>query len=244
MTPDPFQHHPELRALIHDPLESYFRTFEPSEFDEVMKANNIPPDWRQPDAQREALRCQLLEGRRDEDLWIFAYGSLMWDPAIRFSEVRRAHAPNHVRRFILKDNFGARGSPGRPGVMAALDEGEGCDGLIFRIPKEIIEEETIILWKRERIGPAYIETAIPVETDIGTLEAVTFVANHEADNIHPDLCWEDQVQCCATGVGRRGSSFDYVANLAGHFTAMGIDDPDVSALLSAAQAYRDGLAAE
>jgi len=244
MTSDPFQHHPELRALIHDPMESFFRTFEPADLDEAMKEANLPPDWRQPDAQREALRCALLEGHRDKDLWIFAYGSLMWDPALRFSEVRRAHAPHHVRRFILKDSFGARGSPDRPGVMAALDEGHGCDGLAFRIPKEIMEEETIILWKRERIGPAYLERIVPVETDDGMLEAVTFVANHDADNICPELTWDEQVRFCATGVGRRGSSYEYVANLAGHFTALGIDDPDVTALLTAAQAYRDGLAAE
>ncbi|WP_158966112.1 gamma-glutamylcyclotransferase [Chachezhania sediminis] len=238
MSSDPFRHHPELRDLILDPMQSFFRTFEPSELDTLIETEGLPPGWRQPDDQREALRCALLEGRRDGDLWVFAYGSLMWDPAIRFSEVRRAHASRHSRHFILKDRFGARGSRDRPGVMAALDEGGCCDGLVFRIPQAIIEEETVILWKRERIGPAYLEVMIPVETDHGAVDAVAFIANHEADNIDPDLTWDEKVRFCATGEGRRGSSYDYVANLAAHFAALGIDAPEVTDLLKAAQAYR------
>lgn len=57
---------------------------------------------------------------------MFAHGSLMWDPAIDFAEVRRAWLPGHARRFILCDIHGARGTRDAPGLMAALDRGDGC----------------------------------------------------------------------------------------------------------------------
>jgi hypothetical protein len=80
---------------------------------------------------RSAPRA-ALEGH-EGDLWVFGYGSLIWDPALEFAEVRRAFAPNHRRRFILEDIYGGRGTPNGPGLMAALDDGDGCNGLCFRI---------------------------------------------------------------------------------------------------------------
>ena len=142
MPDDPFRYHPGLRSLILDPLESEMRDFDV----ETLLARSADPssfrDLLTPDDLREAGRHALLEGRLDEDLWVFAYGSLMWDPGFLFTEVRRGFAPRHMRRFILKDTRGPRGNPEFPGVMAALDAGAGCHGLAFRIARDRIEEET------------------------------------------------------------------------------------------------------
>ena len=132
MNADPFVHHPDLRGLITDPEKSFFRNFRPADIDARMKALGRPDGWRHTDEEIEAARLAFLAERLDSDLWIFAYGSLMWDPGFNFAEVRRANAPRHARKFILKDSFGPRGCPEAPGLMAALDDGEGCDGLAFR----------------------------------------------------------------------------------------------------------------
>ena len=48
------------------------------------------PDWRWSDEQLEATRIALLgPPEREHDLWIFGYGSLMWDPGFP----HRRHAP-------------------------------------------------------------------------------------------------------------------------------------------------------
>ena len=73
--------------------------------------------------EREATRHEILSGRRDADLWVFAYGSLMWDPAFLFEEVRRADVSGYARRFCLQDEIGGRGSRDAPGLMSALDRG-------------------------------------------------------------------------------------------------------------------------
>ena len=54
------------------------------------------------------------------DLWVFGYGSLMWDPAMEFAEVRRGRTKLYARSFCLWD-VGGRGSLDRPGLMLAID---------------------------------------------------------------------------------------------------------------------------
>jgi len=237
MSDDPFAFHPELRALIRDPDASLFRDFDVRKF-----LAELPPAELElqvfDDATREAGRLALLADRRGADLWVFAYGSLMWDPAFRFAEVRRAFAPGHQRRFILKDTFGGRGSAEQPGVMAALDEGAGCHGLAFRIAQDEIEEETRRLWSRERAGPAYVEAMIPVELSDRRVEAVTFLADHGADAIFPELSREEQITFAATGTGLFGTSYEYIENLAAGFAAVGVEDAEVTDLLNAIRERR------
>ena len=234
---DPFLHHPELRGKIIDSLSSGLRTFTTATLATVAQELGLPVWWYS-DADREALRATALSDRPRGDLWIFAYGSLMWDPAIRFAEVRRARAPGHARRFILKDVFGARGTPDTPGLMAALDRGTGCDGLLFRIASADIDAETEILWRREQVGPAYKAPFIEAQLADRSVSALTFVADHDAEMIDAAMTRDEQVRYAATGHGFLGSSLEYLENIQAKFAALGIRDPEVDNLLRAAEAYR------
>ena len=111
----------------------------------MLKENGSPPFPVHDEATREGLRRAALR-EHEGDLWVFAYGSLIWDPALIFTEVRRAYAPHHARRFILEDTYGGRGTVEAPGLMAALDAGAGCHGLCYRIAAEAVEHETEILF--------------------------------------------------------------------------------------------------
>lgn len=235
--PDPFSYHPELRDKISDPLKSFFRTFTTENLATQLKARGLPVNWWHSDSEREASRAQTLAGRWDTDLWVFAYGSLMWDPAFRFEEVRRARVPEYARRFILKDVYGGRGTFDAPGLMAALDKGPGCDGLVFRISRENIDRETEILWRREKIGPAYTPVFVEAIASDRRITALTFVADHEADLIDASLTRAQQIEFCATGTGFMGSSFEYLRNISSHFAALGIKDEEVLALLRETEAY-------
>ena len=235
--PDPFARHPSLRDLIADPQKSFFRSFRPSDLDARMAELGRPDGWRHSEDDIEAARIAFLADRLDRDLWIFAYGSLMWDPGFTFAELRRARAPGHARRFILKDNFGARGSPETPGLMAALDIGEGCDGLAFRIAAKDAARESGIFWRRELLGHAYKPAFVAVTTGFGDIEALTVLANHDADVIRADLTREEQILYVATGKGFLGTSLQYLENIAAHFEALGIQDREVDELLAGARQY-------
>lgn len=170
------------------------------------------------------------------DLWVFAYGSMMWDPALDFTEVRRAWLPGHARRFNLCDVYGARGTHEAPGLMAALDRGDGCHGLAFRVPAESVEAETRNLWAREMTLPSYLPRLLPVDIDSECVIALTFLADHDADMIRSDVTREEQVRYLATGTGFLGSSRYYLETIARQFAALGIDDPEVGSLIADVQA--------
>ena len=199
----------------------------------------LPGGWWYPDAEREACRARTLRGCRDADLWVFAYGSLMWDPGLHFCEVRRAHLPGHQRRFILKDIYGGRGTPDRPGLMAALDtapDSAGCDGLLFRIAQADIEQETEVLWRREMIGPAYLATFVEARVDDAPVTALTFVADHAAELIDATLDRDAALACFTTGAGFMGSSLDYLRNVDDKLHVLGVADRGVAELRRAAEA--------
>lgn len=239
--PDPYTHHPELRGKIKDPLQSFFRSFNAVDVAAEMPDPSLLLDMLHSDTEREQSRAEILAGRMENDLWVFAYGSLMWDPAFRFTEVRRGRAPDHARRFILKDLFGARGTREIPGLMAALDEGPGCEGLLFRIDRDDVDTETEILWRREKAGPAYVPCFIEVMAADQRIAALTFVADHGAEVIDADITREEQIHFIATGAGFLGTSLEYLTNIESQFQALGIVDEEVSALLQETRAYINSL---
>jgi glutathione-specific gamma-glutamylcyclotransferase len=234
---DPFSFHPELRDKISDPLTSPSRTLTTAKLAAVSKERGLPLGWWYSDSEREAERAEVLAGRRNTDLLVFGYGSLMWDPAFLFEEVRRAHVSGYARRFILKDIYGGRGTVDAPGLMVALDKGPGCDGLAFRVSRENTDEETKVLWRRERIGPAYRPVFIEAIAANSRMMALTFVADHEADLIDASLTRAQQIEYCASGTGFMGSSLDYLKNIHRQFVALGIHDHEVSELLRETEAY-------
>lgn len=238
-TVDPFRHHPELRGKIADPLASFFREgFDPRILDPLLVDTPYRrySEQEREDERRAFLASNLASGA---ELWVFAYGSLMWDPGFRFAEVRVGHALGYRRSFCLEDDIGGRGTPEVPGLMAALVEGadERCAGLVFRIAAELVDEESYFVWRRERVMPAYLPRMIDLETARGRIEALAFVADPDVPNINRALSREQQVRRLASGAGFLGSSRDYLENLAAGLEQLGLDDPALFALRDAVRAF-------
>ncbi|SMX40492.1 gamma-glutamylcyclotransferase [Maliponia aquimaris] len=234
---DAYHLHPELRGKIRPAAESFFRDLDLAAIDAHGARAGFPADWRTPCAEREADRRKWLDGRRDRDLWIFAYGSLMWDPSVAFDEIRHARCAGHQRSFCLWDD-GGRGSREAPGLMPAIDLGGSCEGLAFRIPREKLEHETFVLFRREMLAPVYRPLWLTLDTVAGPVEALGFVANREHESIKPGIPLRDQARMIAQAQGLFGSNFDYLSDLHDHLEVLGIKDPYVSGLFAAAQALR------
>ena len=66
----------------------------------------------------------IVQGREGHDLWVFAYGSLMWRPEFPVAERRLGTVRGFHRRFCLLQRR-YRATPERPGLMLALDRGGG-----------------------------------------------------------------------------------------------------------------------
>jgi|SRR5262245_6835684 len=146
----------------------------------------------------------------------------MWDPAIHIVEIRRATLKSFHRRFCLKIEIG-RGSKEYPALMAALDEGGECEGLVFRIQRIAVDRETEILWMREMITEAYIPIFRTVTTPQGPVEALAFIMDRQ-DPKFADIDIKDVAGIISTGTGAFGTNVEYFDNLAQRVEMLGIRD--------------------
>jgi len=182
-----------------------------------------------PRTDRE-LACSRLEvlgsWPDDRDLWVFAYGSLMWNPAIRIAETAPAVLEGWQRSFCL-DLPGGRGTPARPGLMCALVASGRCEGFVHRIAASDVESETGILWLREMAFGSYVATFAPVTVKGLATDALLFVAN-PARIVRYDLA--EQARRIAAAEGPIGSNREYLFSLEKALAAAGLSDPYVSNL--------------
>ncbi len=239
MTQNPFAHLPHLRGRL-TPSETSELRMTPQRlavWDQRARDAGHPAAWRLPDAEREASRHALLRHRdADADVWVFAYGSLMWDPGIHFSEVRLARVDGFQRRFSYRITSG-RGSPECPALMLTLAPEQGqCTGLVFRIPAELVEAETAILWRREMVRGGYAPQWRPLATPQGDIEALVFAANCAHPEYVGELPLDETAAVVATACGPLGSNRAYLESLAAQLQALEIDDAYIARLLAQVQA--------
>jgi len=230
---DAFRHVPELRQRIKPAHASALRVTPEvlAAWDERARSLGREAGWRQSDEQIEASR-QLLLGSLDaaQDLWIFSYGSLMWDPGFHFNEVRRADLHRHQRRFLFRTTLG-RGSPEWPGLMLSLEPAAGtCRGLAFCIPPEWRELEFACLWRREMIRGSYRPALQRVATPQGEVTALVFAANPAHPDHVGELPLEETARIVAGAAGFLGSNREYLEQLAMQLRDLGIEDEYVTRL--------------
>ncbi len=192
--------------------------------------------------ERAANRAAMLAGRTG-DLWVFAYGSLMWNPAIHTVERRIGLIHGYHRRFCLLMPAG-RGTLDRPGLMLGLDRGGSCRGVVWRIAAVEVESEMEILWRRELVTDGYLPRWVRVNTPQGVVSAITFVANRAQERYVRDPDETDVVRMMATAKGPLGRARDYLHNTVLHLDELGVADGPLHRLLAAVDAYEEGAGEE
>ena len=167
-----------------------------------------------------------------EEAWVFAYGSLMWNPAIEFVERSIARIEGWRRSFCFWTPLG-RGTPELPGLMLALEAGGDCEGIAYRLAPHQVRSELAILWNREMLSGVYQARWVPTKLRDGRIvDAVTFVVDNGHCQYCGDLPPEKAAHHIAFAEGRRGACRDYLANTAAHARALGIHDDYIEDLVS------------
>lgn len=159
----------------------------------------------------------------DQGVWVFGYGSLMWNPALHVAETRSGLVHGHHRVFCLSMLMG-RGSPECPGLMLALDRGGSCRGMVHRIAAEHVDSELKILWMREMLGGTYQPRWVAVRTREGVVRAITFVANRRHPRYAGKLPPAAIVERIAHAAGDLGTNRYYLFRLTEHLDMLGIVD--------------------
>lgn len=167
-----------------------------------------------------------------QDGWIFAYGSLMWDPGLPVAEAVPARLTGWHRSFCLR-SVRHRGTPERPGLVLGLDAAPGavCQGMALRVAAPDWEDALAATRERELVTGAYREVLVPLGTTEGrTVSALTYVVRRDHCQYAGGLSLDAQAEIIASAVGQRGSNVTYLANFLDHLGRLGIVDPDFDAL--------------
>jgi glutathione-specific gamma-glutamylcyclotransferase len=172
-----------------------------------------------------------------ETLWVFGYGSLIWDPGFPVAERRIARLDGWHRSFCMR-SIHHRGTVANPGLVLALDQAEGasCTGVAFRVAAGAEAETLSSLRDRELVSSAYLEVRLTVTTDAGGLEALAYVIDPDHVQYCGGLGMEEQARIIAGATGGRGPNRDYLWSTAAHLAELGIADPDLEWLASRVRA--------
>ena len=177
------------------------------------------------DADYARLLAELLAARPPGDLWLFAYGSLIWRPACLDEERRPALLRGHHRQFCMWTRR-FRATPERPGLMLALDRGGQCHGLALRLSQKTMEQDLEKVLRREIImnPAAYLPRWLKLETSKGPLTALGFVINRESPRYTDRLTEEKTATIIAGAVGHMGSCAEYLMHTVSHLEDLGLRD--------------------
>jgi glutathione-specific gamma-glutamylcyclotransferase len=195
----------------------------------VEQIRRVSPDFQfcsdveRAESLGEMLRCRPEPG---DGVQVFAYGSLIWNPAMRVADSRLARIGGWHRSFCLAVRAG-RGTAETPGMLLGLEEGGECVGAVLRVAEEDIATELDILWRREMIGHAYIPRWLPAYALDGTPlgHAIAFTIDPHGPSYAGDVSERELIHRIANARGILGTSWDYLVNTRHGLRELGIADP-------------------
>ncbi|MDT8856790.1 gamma-glutamylcyclotransferase [Paracoccaceae bacterium Fryx2] len=176
----------------------------------------------------------------DDGVWVFGYGSLIWDPGFVPAATEVARLSGWHRSFCMWSVV-YRGTQADPGLVLALDAAEDaqCDGLAFRIAGAEAAATLAALRARELISYAYRERELPVTLASGAeVTALAYVIDRDHAQYAGRLALEDQAAIIARCHGQRGPNRDYLFSTAAHLAALGMADADLDWLVARVRALQ------
>ncbi|MDR3374227.1 MAG: gamma-glutamylcyclotransferase [Ancalomicrobiaceae bacterium] len=166
------------------------------------------------------------------DLWVFGYGSLMWNPGFPHLESIPARLDGWHRALCVYSHV-HRGTPERPGLVLGLDRGGRCRGFAFHVAARHAVETLAYLREREQVTGVYFEASKPVHLLDGsgrTPEALVYLVNRGHRQYAGKLAAREVERLVREGAGRSGPNRHYVLATVAHMRKSGIHDSRLDAL--------------
>ena len=168
----------------------------------------------------------------DKDLWVFAYGSLMWRPGFSYLERVPARLIG-LHRALCVFSFFHRGTPQRPGLVLGLDRGGMCRGIAYRIAAAARAETLRYLRGREQVTTVYLETMRQIELEDHMrhrVRAVCYVVDRSHVQYAGQLTLAASLHHVRQGHGQSGANRDYVLETVRALEALGYRESDLHLL--------------
>ena len=166
------------------------------------------------------------------DLWVFAYGSLIWRPGFDFLERRNARLVG-AHRALCVYSFVHRGTPEKPGLVLGLDRGGNCRGIAYRVAAEKRAETIQYLRDREQVTLVYREAWRAVWLDADPklrVQALCYVVDRGHEQYAGRLTLAQQLHHIRQGHGRSGPNREYVLSTVKALEALSIRDAELHLL--------------
>lgn len=160
-------------------------------------------------------------------IWVFGYGSLLWNPGFEVADSVIGTLPDYARSFCMR-SIHHRGTDAAPGLVLALDQqaGKACEGVALQVVAGQEAQTLEYLRERELISSAYVEKELSVQlVDGREIAAVVYVIDEAHEQYCGNLELEEQAQIIARAVGGRGPNTEYLYNTAEHLASVGLHDP-------------------
>src|SRR5262245_11275601 len=151
-----------------------------------------------------SLTATLAQKPKGAGWWVFAYGSLLWNPLFPVAEARAGTVYGLHRAFCLR-SLASRGTPDLPGLVLALETGGLCRGVVYRLPSPLALDELHLLWRREMVVGAYRPRWVHVHAADRRIAAITFVVRRDHVQ-YAKLKHNQQATIIAQACGAFGSS--------------------------------------
>jgi cation transport protein ChaC len=209
---------------------------------DMIKHHASPFEMRTEEERTASLDAMFDGEPICEDVWLFAYGSLIWNPAIYFAEQRCVTVHGYHRKFCLEVHLG-RGSPEAPGLMLGLDRGGSCRGVALRIPAARAREELEVVWQREMVGTAYTAKWLRAVGNGDAIRAIGFVVDRAHDRYVGGMEEQQAAALIADASGFLGPCADYLEQTSSHLKKLGIPDSGLLRLQALVEKIRRGTAA-
>lgn len=196
--------------------------------DRIVPQNHLPDDPGRVRVTAEDIATavsSILHSHPQRPIWIFGYGSLLWNPGFEFVERRHATVRGWHRSFCMEINR-FRGSPEQPGLMLALEHGGCCKGEVFRLADADPAAEIEKLFRREvpfrRSRPAWRWVSVDIAGE--RRRALTFYAGMRGDDFHVSHPIHQQAYMLARAAGFGGSGAAYLQQTVAKLEEQGIHD--------------------
>lgn len=160
-------------------------------------------------------------------MWVFGYGSLLWNPGFEVAQSVIGTLPDYSRSFCMR-SIHHRGTVAAPGLVLALDHqaGKACEGVALQVVAGQEAQTLDYLRERELISSAYVEKELSVQlVDGREVTAVVYVIDEAHEQYCGGLELEEQARIIARAVGGRGPNTEYLYNTAEHLASVGLHDP-------------------
>jgi len=166
------------------------------------------------------------------DLWVFGYGSLMWDPGFPYVEWAPGLVYGYHRALCIYSSRW-RGTPEQPGLVLGLDRGGACRGIAYRIAQADVPTSLEALWNREMRRGVYHPRLLRARLPKREARVLAFIANPLHPGYAGTLPAERTAELVANCCGTRGPNVEYLARTLKHLDELGVRDHNLLRVMDA-----------